>query len=303
MLQPVLRYDEGHFFTEVLQWAPEDTTIISAHVIIIPGNPGLGQIYSEFGAFLREYLDSSVTITVLSHLGQHEKTPYSTTFFSLEDQIRHKLWFIDELSTRTPVYVVGHSIGAHMALEMLRQNRKQVHGILGLFPFLQFDEGSRHQCRMRSLVNSQLVVSCVARLMDALAVLPDWVQAASLSKIFAPEQSPAANKIVMTNLFQNSAALRQATFLAVHEFVDLAREPDWNFLREVAPMVKFVFTPNDHWGPLWMHRKVQEKVPNLASYVMEHISHSFCTKTEEARVVAKRTADLLKGMMEQGIGM
>jgi hypothetical protein len=87
--------------------------------------------------------------------------------------------------------------------------------------------------------------------------------------------------------------------MAETEFADLAPPPDEPFLRAAAAKVALLFTPNDHWGPLWMHEQLKRSVPELTNEVMQRVSHGFVTRNDESAAVAQRTGALLRTLWER----
>ena len=88
-------------------------------------------------------------MSVVSHAGHspgvHKQPPSqddqggTRDWFSLEDQISHKLAFLQERAERKrTLYLVGHSIGCYMILKMLKHLApSQVRKIFFLFPTIE----------------------------------------------------------------------------------------------------------------------------------------------------------------------
>lgn len=73
-----------------------------------------------------------------------------------------------------------------------------------------------------------------------------------------------------------------ATFMARTEFEVLDRAPDWGFLQHAADRVRFIFTKDDHWGPMWMYDKVSIIACYNEKYVI--LDACFCIGKEDHTV-------------------
>lgn len=65
----------------------------------------------------------------------------------MQDQIEHKAAYLRTLEDQgLPVILVGHSIGAHIALELLRRFPDFVTKVIGLYPFLSVRRSAKLYC-------------------------------------------------------------------------------------------------------------------------------------------------------------
>ena len=178
--------------------------------------PGVASFYVPFAQHLRHALGPSSCVHVVSHLGHHLRSCHGDTVFSLQQQIQHHQHAIDHLmqlrpGSRLPTFVVGHSIGAHIAIELLRRSpgkvlprnahqclqlaspfhpsrtltgepaAYQVCGVVGLFPFLQVDARCWAQSWIAVRLKSAWLVSLTARLAGGVGLLPTRVQRSLLA--------------------------------------------------------------------------------------------------------------------------
>ena len=106
-------------------------------LIIIPGNPGVIEYYHNFMKSIHSALKDYHIFTI-QHLGHsfHD----DDSFYTLEDQVNHKIAFFDHIKDEYPtsgkIVLIGHSIGAYMAVKVLSQ-RSQVFKVIQLFPALE----------------------------------------------------------------------------------------------------------------------------------------------------------------------
>lgn len=90
-------------------------------VLIVPGNPGAARFYVPFAQRLFELGQGRWHVAAAGHLGQAPPLPPPAEqgHFTLDDQIQHKLDFLQGFDGVKTVHLVGHSIGAWIALGVL----------------------------------------------------------------------------------------------------------------------------------------------------------------------------------------
>ena len=112
---------------------------------IIPGSPGMGHFHVPFATKLFQLGGGTYDVSVVSHAG-HSPGVYKQLaseqerdWFSLEDQVDHKLTFLQETApNKASLYLVGHSIGCHVILKMLKHVApSRVKKIILLFPTIE----------------------------------------------------------------------------------------------------------------------------------------------------------------------
>lgn len=113
------------FKTDLLEINSHEPTL---HLLFIPGNPGVISFYTEFLESLYELMGGTASVTAISHISHSQKNWESQRLFSLEEQINHKISFIEQelQDVEVPIILVGHSIGSHISLEILKRSHKKV---------------------------------------------------------------------------------------------------------------------------------------------------------------------------------
>ena len=104
-------------------------------VFVVPGNPGCASFYATFAKTLCDELDA-VRVDVVGYLGHTEAERRGRSeWFSLDEQKTHVCEYIDRCCDDEgpePVVVVGHSIGAHLALHAMSElGFDRVRGVVG----------------------------------------------------------------------------------------------------------------------------------------------------------------------------
>lgn len=121
----------------------------SLHILLIPGNPGIVSYYKDFVEALYELLEGQASITAIGHISHSRKDLERGKMFSLEEQINHKIDFIEQelQNSEVPIILVGHSIGSYISLEIFKRlpQQLQVKYVIGLYPFLTLNRNSTKQ--------------------------------------------------------------------------------------------------------------------------------------------------------------
>ncbi|KAL9256401.1 Lipid droplet-associated hydrolase-like protein [Drosera capensis] len=97
------------YMTELLEIESENPRF---HVLLIPGNPGIVTFYKDFVESLFGRLGGSASVTAIGHICHTSKDWEQGRLFSLEEQIIHKMDFIDHKlqSKAVPIILVPDSI-------------------------------------------------------------------------------------------------------------------------------------------------------------------------------------------------
>lgn len=281
-------------------------------IVVLPGNPGLSSFYVPYIEALHRGLESrgcSAKVTAITHKGLGGVT--DGKIFNLQQQIEHKLAFLEEHVAfgQGPVVLIGHSIGAHMALQVahaFEERQSAAHGGAGscqsgarvgggavakvilLHPFLAVTAGNPEQ---RTLGLLTAWPALMALLSAAVGALPGALKGAVV-KAWAGDICPHALAASLELLTLSNA--RNCWYLGQNEFSTLPAAPaeSWEKLRRLGAKAAVISKPrdswftDDHWGELL------REVPGIRA-LLEDISHAFCTDVEESATAAQRTVDLL----------
>ncbi|CAI7886447.1 unnamed protein product [Closterium sp. NIES-54] len=294
-------------------------------VLVVPGNPGVCAYYTDFALALHSALGGTARVVVVGHVAHTEREMEGGRLYSLQHQIQHKIRFVQEESGIAAAgnkadeaayqqqqqqppqppqqqqqqqqrwVVVGHSIGAHIAVEMRRHLPSHVAHVVGLFPFLAFNHQSDEQRRLKLIASLTPLLAVVAALLQVVRVLParvvQWVVRRGVGKAWSQGAvHVTATAMLRYNMLRNYAYMGHTEFIYFSE-----REFDWAFLSSNAPHFTFIFGRDDHWGPLHLHQQMQERVPEVAAYVDEEgHEHTFCCTDRGASSIAMHVAKLLR---------
>ncbi|KAB1203851.1 hypothetical protein CJ030_MR8G027684 [Morella rubra] len=268
------------------------------HVLFIPGNPGIVAFYKDFVESLYQFLGGHASVTAIGHTSCTKKNWECGRLFSLEEQIDHKMDFIEkELgNVEVPLCLVGHSIGSYMAIDMFRRSSQKVTYCIGLFPFLALDQYSMKQSIIGKMTASRILSVALCLIVAALGCLPRRAIRFILTNSIGKSWSAAALEAGCTHLMQYHI-LRNMFFLAMTEFRKLSEAPDWGFMREKQEKLAFLFGVDDHWAPLRMFEEISKQVPGISLSIERAYDHNFSCTDEGSSGVAKHVASLIKNQL------
>ncbi|KAL8245364.1 hypothetical protein R6Q59_011622 [Mikania micrantha] len=265
------------------------------HILFVPGNPGVITFYTDFLESLYEQMGESASITAIGHMSHSERDCEQGKVFTLKEQIDHKINFIEQelQALEVPLIVVGHSIGSFMSLEIFKRIPEKVAYFIALYPFLTVNAKSQQQSIIKKISRSRLQSNMISATVALLGFLPisasRFIAKVSLGKSW----STTAIDALCTSVLKYHT-MRNVLYLAMTEFEELAKVPDWEFMRKKRNRIAFLYGDDDHWAPLYMHDEVVKQVPDAVMEVeREGHTHSFCCTVAGSVWVARHIATLI----------
>ncbi|CAK0744119.1 hypothetical protein CVIRNUC_001523 [Coccomyxa viridis] len=286
--------------TELLRLSAQGTAKWQA--LIIPGNPGVASFYIPLMQGLYNKLGGLADVFCISQLGHNPQCSMHLHQGScnLKDQIQHKAAFIKEhmlLPGRPPAFVVGHSIGAYMALHAAYQIGQEclhtegipeVSQIFAVCPFLAFDASNARQRFLRFVTRQPAMLGSLAALLGSLPqTVQRWIVSTHLRGL-EPHARDAA-----LGLLQWQPAVN-ALHLAKHEFIDLDSPAEWWLLKHFSTRVTVLCAPGDMWFPDAAYSEMQRVVPGVQALMLKGQRHSFCTSTLLSSAMADACTTILE---------
>ncbi|XP_056158861.1 uncharacterized protein LOC115671535 isoform X2 [Syzygium oleosum] len=262
--------------TELLEVRSDDPAL---HVLFIPGNPGIVTYYKDLVESLYDQLGGSASVTAVGHISHSKKDWENGRFFSLQEQIDHKVEFMRQemQNTRAPLLLVGHSIGSYISMEILRKCPEKVTYCIGLYPFLTLNPGSMKQSFIKNISASSIICAALSFVVASLGSLPSRFSRFIVANSLGKSWSPMAIEATCTHLLQ------------------LSEVSDWAFLRANREKIAFLFGLDDHWGPLQTLEEISKKIPEITLAIeREGHTHSFCCTEAGSVWVAEHIASLIK---------
>ncbi|KAF7156053.1 hypothetical protein CNMCM5623_009195 [Aspergillus felis] len=325
--------------TVSLQKSRPGSTPSSSRVTIfmISGNPGLIGYYHTFLSLLADKLGSrGAQIQSCSHvrefqiyghslggfeLDQPENLDAGKRLFDLEDQICYaqgKLdGFLTGAETKQKVILVGHSVGAYIAMEILRRHRERsdakagagaakadfdiVGGIM-LFPTVvdiaKSPSGQKLTRLLYFIPQLALVVGFLARVLATL--LPGALLRGLIKVVMG---SPPDSAVETTAAFiQSKRGVRQALHMAADEMRTITSDKwgddVWGVSTANEPLTRlsFYFGRNDHW----VAERTRDEIIELRGRIEGGptmsvcelgLPHAFCIRHND--IMAEKVADMI----------
>ncbi|KAL0333519.1 UNVERIFIED_CONTAM: Lipid droplet-associated hydrolase [Sesamum angustifolium] len=253
------------------------------HVLFIPGNPGVISFYTDFLELLYESLGGTASVTAIGHISHSEKNWESGRLFSLQEQIDHKISFIEQelQDVEVPIVLVGHSIGSYISLEIFKRSQEKVVFCIGLYPFLALNTASKTQASIRRLAESPAQCAAVSFMGGLLGMLPAPISRLLVKKTIGKSWSSSAIEVLCTHVLQ------------------LPEKPNWDFIRGKKNQIAFLFGLDDHWGPLHVYEEIRKQAPDARLEVeREGHTHAFSCSEAGSVWVAQHVSSLIKSLLQ-----
>ncbi|KAL7092289.1 hypothetical protein ACP275_12G156900 [Erythranthe tilingii] len=265
------------------------------HVLFVPGNPGVVSFYTEFLESLYELLGGTASVTAIGHISHSQKDWESGRLFSLQEQINHKINFIEQelRDVKVPIVLVGHSIGSYISLEIFKRSQEKVVYCIGLYPFLAVDTASSIQSSIRRISASSSLCAILSSMGAFLGMLPSQITRLIVKNSIGKSWSSSAIEVLCTHVLQYHT-LRNILFKAMTEFQKLPEKPDWEFINKKKKQIAFMYGLDDHWGPLHLYEEIKKQVPDVALEIeSKGHTHAFSCSEAGSTWVAQRVSSLI----------
>ncbi|XP_069742544.1 lipid droplet-associated hydrolase isoform X2 [Narcine bancroftii] len=290
----------------------KDETNTSSNVLflIIPGNPGIVYYYKLFMQVLHRTLIRKYPVWAISHAGHcippegmemmeesslslshKEKSNKSIgrvlfmkqrkcqninpeDIFGLNGQIEHKLAFLRKnVPKDTKIVLIGHSIGCHMILEMMKQEPGlQVLKAILLFPTIErMAESPQGKLMTPVLCNLRYLIYMTIYF---LSFLPESVKASLVRWALQGLQLDEATVTASLNLFSVSCAAN-AMYMGSQEMMQVVQRDDSTIKLFLHKLI-FYYGSNDHWCPVSYYEDMKRSFPEGTILLCQKgIRHAF----------------------------
>ncbi|KAJ3276813.1 hypothetical protein HDV01_002867 [Terramyces sp. JEL0728] len=262
--------------TELAHYSSQETEHC---LIFFPGNPGLSSFYVDFLTKIHEELDGKVDIICCSYPGH---SPADGSMLNLDEQIQHKIDLVDYLAESLPdtqFYIGGHSIGAHMAINVIkRRPHLNIVKVFALFPTLHgMIETPRGQ--EVSKITGPVVRSVIACLVVVLNLLP-LALLVKICQAVTSQPKPMAQVTVQQLCRYNT--IKSVLHLADWEMKQV-RELDKETISKYSDKLIMYYSQDDGWVPMDYYHEIRSEFPNVEMYLCEEgMDHAFITHHSNA---------------------
>ncbi|KAF7784006.1 hypothetical protein Agabi119p4_171 [Agaricus bisporus var. burnettii] len=264
-----------------LWWPPlKPGRRVETIVLFIPGNPGLLDFYTPFLTALQDK-DLTENLAILAHAhidhtpGVYTRaSPHSR--HSLTSQVQSAIEAFDALSAEFPiarVMIIGHSVGAWVALQVLKERSEDVAGVFLLFPTI---------CHIAKTPNgrklSTLFKPFPRRIISRLSVIGKYMPLPVLHRLVGLEW-PINQLKVLLELIRSPQSISAALLMGHEEMLQI-RDLDVNLLQENRHRLWFYFADHDDWVGKQRHHILSNFKPDSGSlritFGEPFIPHAFC---------------------------
>jgi hypothetical protein len=227
-------------------------------ILLTKGNPGVISYYDEFLSTLHE--DSPSTTILGLSLAGHEEYELSSPL-SLQQQIENKVRILDMIissppfssispssqDTKPKLVVMGHSVGAYMAFQVLKQRPQTVDHLFLLFPTISHIAKGSLFARFSSLITS---IPGISKLLAWMTFLLRLVFPIPLLAVLLRlgHSLPGTSLTTTLSKFFNPSSVQNFCHLAKYEFKEI-KELDIDSLRKYSKRITAYFAVKDRWVP------------------------------------------------------
>uniref|UniRef100_A0A1B6LBZ0 Lipid droplet-associated hydrolase n=1 Tax=Graphocephala atropunctata TaxID=36148 RepID=A0A1B6LBZ0_9HEMI len=258
-------------------------------VVCIPGNPGLTSFYSTFLASLHQQL--GIPVWICCQAG-HELPPLSTrltcpndpSLYTTMGQAAHKAAFLQQyLPANRKLYLIGHSLGAKLVSELLRNDLIARHTLKCylLMPTLERIAQTPNGKFLTTLLD--LFMTVIIFLAWIFSLFPTGTRVFLIRCWFILSRQHEVDRGCMEATCQltRPRQLRNIFTLALNEMVYI-RELDMQVLNAHCAKLKVYFARKDGWAPLSYMESLKKAKPEIDVTVLaEQFQHAFVLDNPE----------------------
>lgn len=274
-------------------------------VLVVPGSPGAGQFYLPFAQRTQELFQHQVNVAVVSHAG-HSPGWYrdgrefdvqgGTTadddrrWFSLEDQVQHKLAYLEEaVSSCSQLVLIGHSIGCYVVLQMLKHiHPDRVRKVVLLFPTMERVAESRNGRKYYPFYSGllKMILVCIAGLLSI--IFPLLVQRMLLGLILRKIDPSIRSHIVEGGMNLISARSWYNILSMAHQELQEVTLLEASMLERHGHKVVLYYGVKDRWVPDDVYAITKERFP-LCDVVLcnRDCKHAFVERVSDFSYIAE----------------
>ncbi|KAI4504481.1 hypothetical protein M0802_000031 [Mischocyttarus mexicanus] len=253
-------------------------------VIVITGNPGVPQFYTNFIKSVNSKLPSETPVWVIGQAG-HVQPPKDLEinmpsdnewhkYYGLTGQIEHKIQFIRKyVPNDAKIYLIGHSIGCWFILNLLKDEdiSKKVEKCYLLFPTI---ENMADTPNGRFLKNFLLhIVNLLLFLTWIFTFFPFYLKT-FLIRLFGIFYGIPARSIDAVVLLLQPSVLKKVFRLADEEMKQV-KELDHNIISQHTGKLWLYYSEKDNWTPISYYRNMKAKHPNVEVNLFNYIDVDF----------------------------
>ncbi|KAJ8609461.1 hypothetical protein CTAYLR_005433 [Chrysophaeum taylorii] len=283
---------------ELLLLRPQQQTKQRQVTLFLPGNPGLVDFYEPM---CRDLVRLTATpVVVVGYRGFASSPPrnvWPLPSFDLESQIAHARRVLDDVAREhDAVALVGHSIGALIALDILATEEK-VRAVAAMMPFVAANDASPTYRAKRAIATFPGVRLVFAFLAACLRILPAARRSALMAALGQPTKNMSESaRMLAVDAMTRPYNLHAMIAMGASEFRSqrIIEGPDEAWRHRAASVGVVYATGRDDWvkddAPAEMRRR------GVETHFVE-ADHDFCTRTETSASCARTVASIIATRM------
>ena len=237
-------------------------------LLVIPGSPGMGHFYIPFASRLFDLGQGSYDVAVVSHAGHSPGYLRPTDdggndWYGLEDQVAHKMAYLEERAAgKETLYLVGHSIGCYIILQMLKLIAPaRVSKVVLLFPALERLAETPNGVRLMPFFNRYLRPAAAA--VWLITWIPEAVRGALLRHVyFRATPSDHVDHMVRAVTNIDSKSVYNILSMARQEMEQVI-DPPVELISDNVRKVSIYYGVDDRWTLESCYRDMAERFPDL----------------------------------------
>lgn len=262
-------------------------------LVVVPGNPGAIEFYVEFITELFHLLEQRYSIVGVGHAGHAPQQLNGDAIYTLQDQIRHKIDYLDSFGGKSRFVLMGHSVGAYISLQVTKRRPDfPILKVINLFPTVRdLYQGLPPPVKVIMRPGLRQLIGCIVH------CIPTFVKRAILS--LARSNFDQSTRELVTGML-NYTTIQNVLYMAyleAYEILDLDEDLLRHDEHEVRPTLLFLYGRTDPYTPMEFHDAMKMLMPDGHVHLAEEeVPHAFVLK--HSSPVARRVAHFLEDILE-----
>ncbi|ELR13563.1 uncharacterized protein ACA1_358610 [Acanthamoeba castellanii str. Neff] len=263
-------------------------------LVVVPGNPGAIEFYVEFITELFHLLEQRYSI-----VGGHAPQQLNgDAIYTLQDQIRHKIDYLDSFGGKSRFVLMGHSVGAYISLQVTKRRPDfPILKVINLFPTVRdLYQGLPPPVKVIMRPGLRQLIGCIVH------CIPTFVKRAILS--LARSNFDQSTRELVTGMLKYFLFVivivinvLYMAYLEAYEILDLDEDLLRHDEHEVRPTLLFLYGRTDPYTPMEFHDAMKMLMPDGHVHLAEEeVPHAFVLK--HSSPVARRVAHFLEDILE-----
>lgn len=282
-------------------------------ILVIPGNPGYPFLYRKFCETIYEEFQGRTSIWVIGHAGKQKiriniscmnaLTSFSITLnltgfcdpppdkqmkmpglkgnetlFNFEGQLSHKVAFIEKyLPTNVKIYLVGHSMGSKLCLELLKIPRLNVRvkKCYLLFPVIERVEESR---KGKLFPTYDSIFFLFVYFFHFLNLIPSTWKNSTVKMCMRLDGHENYEFFDAARDFMDPKLSRVCWFLMI-DMIEKFKELDENIVMANVEKLKLYYAQKDDWVAHNFYHEIVDRIPGIDAEMCKNgFEHAFVFK-------------------------